>query len=299
MRNLEIAPVADFEEASAVSTPVHERLQWLEQAFHKKQEKERAPSPGNGLVHNRLQWIESEKQRSRSLVTPDNKDANDRIPPDLVEDRKRWVNDEILSKMQNLNIKGSSSFQNVDARNDVEDGKGRLSFKQTERLSRSPVAKLNPEPRYGDNAEFESPCSGFTRAASAPGSANSLAEFAQQNAKTMAEAKVANVVSEENHRNRLVAGAYRRRRSLRSWRQQQTHDTKRHKPTESKNDYLTVENLRNQTSNSTEEAEPRKMQSLEEEQPRPTEEAVLKAQHSVPGNVRATDVQCLDFCTIL
>jgi hypothetical protein len=89
-------------------TPVLTRKQWLQNAF-KATEKNRAPAPGHDLVHSRLSWLEEQKQNSRLTMSPNNKDAAN-IPEHLVEDRKKWLDEELRQMLKRTEGNRRHSF---------------------------------------------------------------------------------------------------------------------------------------------------------------------------------------------
>ncbi|GAX26589.1 hypothetical protein FisN_21Lh054 [Fistulifera solaris] len=89
-------------------TPVLTRKQWLQNAF-KPTEKFRAPAPGHDLVHSRLSWLEEQKRNSRLTMSPNNKDAAN-IPEHLVEDRKKWLDQELRQMLKKTEGNRRHSF---------------------------------------------------------------------------------------------------------------------------------------------------------------------------------------------
>ncbi|GAX23261.1 hypothetical protein FisN_21Hh054 [Fistulifera solaris] len=89
-------------------TPVLTRKQWLQNAF-KPTEKNRAPAPGHDLVHSRLSWLEEQKRNSRLTMSPNNKDAAS-IPEHLVEDRKKWLDEELRRMLKRTEGNRRHSF---------------------------------------------------------------------------------------------------------------------------------------------------------------------------------------------
>jgi hypothetical protein len=92
--------LAELEESDGL-TPVHERREWLNNAFKKNTMKfSSSHSPiQSGLVHNRLAWIAEEKRKSLDPNSPNNKDASENIPPHLVKGRKEWLDEQLRLKL--------------------------------------------------------------------------------------------------------------------------------------------------------------------------------------------------------
>lgn len=83
-------------------TAVQERREWLANVFKTKRDFKSYRSvetTKGGIVTDRLLWIAQEKRKSLIQFCPNNKDASENIPENFVEDRKRWLDEEIRNVM--------------------------------------------------------------------------------------------------------------------------------------------------------------------------------------------------------
>ena len=111
-------------ELPAELTPVHERRQWLQNAFQKRDEvsdtKERliqSPAPRQGLVQDRVQWLKQEGEKYSKTVLPDHVRGH----RDLQRDpRKRWSEGEALH-IHRRSQQQQKAPKEAEARNDDVD----------------------------------------------------------------------------------------------------------------------------------------------------------------------------------